>query len=218
MFISLEGPDGSGKTTQMAALKARLASQGREVLVTREPGGTPIGDQIREVLLNRPENTQMVPEAEILLFCASRAQLVGEVIRPALASGMVVLCDRYRDSTMAYQGYGHGLPLATLDEVLDFATGGLLPDLTLFFDLPPLEGLRRRNAGRFTGEEWNRLDQMDLSFHQRVYQGYEQLMAGDDRGRWARIDATADAATVGDAAWAAVAARLAAAPVAASHP
>ena len=134
MFITFEGPDGSGKTTQMRMLVPILEAQGREVVRTREPGGTDIGDQIRSVFMNM-KNKSMDPRTEILLFCASRAQLVEELIRPSLAAGKLVLCDRYADSTMAYQGYGHGLDREDLTRLLAFATGGLKPDLTLLFDI-----------------------------------------------------------------------------------
>jgi len=140
MFITLEGPDGSGKSTQVAPLVEFLRQQGYSVLPTREPGGTVISDQVRNVLLNRPENSAMHPRTEILLFLASRAQLVEERIRPALLEGTIVLCDRYADSTLAYQGYGHGVDLDTLRSLLAFATGGLQPDLTILLDVSPEEG------------------------------------------------------------------------------
>src|SRR5690606_7859610 len=131
MFISLEGPDGSGKTSQIPELSAAIQAAGYDLVVTREPGGTAIGDQIRAGIMDLG-NTAMHPTSEILLFQASRAQLVNEVIRPALARGKVVLCDRYADSTLAYQGYGHETDLVELRQVIDFATGGLIPDLTLY--------------------------------------------------------------------------------------
>jgi dTMP kinase len=128
----------------------------------------------------------MQPRAEILLYSAARAQLVGQVIRPCLASGGTVLCDRYADSTLAYQGYGHGLDLETLRRITSFATQDLKPDLTLLFDLDPAMGLKRRQAD---GVEWNRLDAYDLAFHQRVRQGYHEL-AKADPARWVTLDAT----------------------------
>ena len=143
VFITFEGPEGSGKTTQIRLLTARLEAAGYDVLTTREPGGTPIGDQIRAVVHN-VANTEMVAEAEILLYSASRAQLVGELIRPALAQGQVVLSDRYADSTTAYQGYGRGLDLAALRQITVFATGGLTPDLTIYLDCSVEEGLKRK--------------------------------------------------------------------------
>ena len=157
MFITLEGPDGSGKSTQVAPLVEFLRQQGYSVLPTREPGGTFISDQVRNVLLNRPENSAMHPRTEILLFLASRAQLVEERIRPALLEGTIVLCDRYADSTLAYQGYGHGVDLDTLRSLLAFATGGLQPDLTILLDVSPEEGLRRRKKGGGNGTGWMHL-------------------------------------------------------------
>ena len=185
MFITLEGPDGSGKSTQVAPLVEFLRQQGYSVLPTQEPGGTVISDQVRNVLLNRPENSAMHPRTEILLFLASRAQLVEERIRPALLEGTIVLCDRYADSTLAYQGYGHGVDLDTLRSLLAFATGGLQPDLTILLDVSPEEGLRRRKKG---GGEWNRLDAFALAFHERVRQGYLE-MAHQQPGRWHIVDA-----------------------------
>jgi dTMP kinase len=189
MFITLEGTDGSGKSTAAKGVKAALTEQGYDVLLTREPGGTSIGDQIRDVLLNRLDNTMMHAHTELLLFCASRAQLVHEVVRPFLANGGIVVCDRYIDSTLAYQGYGHGLKLKDLRRILDFATGGLLPDATLYLDLKPEIGLeRRRKAQLFQGDDMDRLDAMKLAFHERVYAGYEALIA-ESPARWMRIDA-----------------------------
>lgn len=184
MFITLEGPEGSGKTSQIPRLAQALRAAGYKVLTTREPGGTLIGDQIRKVLFDLG-NKAMQPRSEILLFQASRAQLVDEVIRPAIEAGEVVLCDRYADSTMAYQGYGHGVDLAQLAELVRFATGGLKPDLTLFFDISPEAGLRRRDADG----NWNRLDDYDADFHQRVYAGYQELIAAEPQ-RWEVVDAT----------------------------
>ncbi len=185
-FITFEGPDGSGKTTQLRRLQRWLEAEGYAVVVTREPGGTAIGERIRD-LLHDTAHTEMTAHAEILLYSASRAQLVAQVIRPALAAGKIVLCDRYVDSTYAYQGYGRGLPLATLRTITAFATGGLTPDLTLYFDVPPEVGLQRRLQ---SGEALTRLDREALAFHRRVRRGYRVLMAADPR-RWVRIDATA---------------------------
>lgn len=188
MFISFEGTEGSGKTTQIKETYAALRDAGYKVLLTREPGGTEIGDQIRSLLLeNRPQRP-MQAQTELLLFAASRAQLVGEVLRPWLEGGGVLLCDRYADSTLAYQGYGHGLDLEHLRQILDFATGGLYPDVTVYLDISPEKGLARRREGQFLGEEWNRLDDMELAFHQRVYQGYQQIIAAEP-GRFLRINA-----------------------------
>jgi dTMP kinase len=184
MFITLEGPDGSGKTTQVGPLAEYLSGQGYPVFTTREPGGTEIGDQVRGVLMNL-KNTTMNPRTETLLFCASRAQLVEQVIRPHLAQGEVVICDRYADSTLAYQGYGHGRDLAKLRQLLEYTTGGLRPDLTLLLDIETEEGLRRR---RNCGGEWNRLDAYEVELHHRVRQGYLELVR-QEPGRWRVIDA-----------------------------
>lgn len=189
MFITFEGTDGSGKSTQAKIIAGELRQMGYDVLLTREPGGTDIGDQIRSILLDNHKHTNMAATTELLLFCASRAQLVAEVIQPSLARGMIVLCDRYADSTMAYQGYGHQLDRELLEQILRFATGGLRPHLTLYLDLKPEVGLqRRRSAMLLFGEDWNRLDDMELAFHKRVYNGYEQLIKAEP-SRWIRIDA-----------------------------
>jgi len=185
MFITLEGPDGSGKSMQIPALAEFIRSQGYEVLTTREPGGTNIGDQIRQVIM-KLGNTSMPPRTEILLFCAARAQIVEEVLRPALQRGVVVISDRYADSTLAYQGYGHGVDLEELTRLLKFTTGGLRPDLTLLLDVDAETGLRRRQT---SGGEWNRLDAYALSFHKRVREGYHQLAAAEPE-RWRTIDAS----------------------------
>ena len=189
MFITFEGVDGSGKSTQVRATAEYLRELGYDVIITREPGGTPIGDQIREILLTNMENTEMDSRAELLLFCASRAQLVAEVITPHLEGGGIVICDRYIDSTYAYQGYGHGLNLKKLKEVITFATSGLLPDLTLYLEITPEAALRRRASGMLFGEEWNRLDDKELEFHERVYKGYREMLLAEP-ARFAEIPAT----------------------------
>lgn len=183
MFITFEGTEGTGKTSQIPDLAKVLRQSGFDILTTREPGGTSIGDQIRNTVLGL-DNTAMHPRTEILLFQASRAQLVEQVIKPHLAKGGVVLCDRYADSTIAYQGYGKQQDLELIKTIVSFATGGLKPDLTLLFDLEVEVGLKRR-AG---GGDWNRLDAYDLAFYQRVRQGY-RLMAQEDPQRWVIIDA-----------------------------
>ena len=185
MFITLEGPDGSGKTSQIQPLAEFLRQKGYKVLTTCEPGGTSISDQIRDVLKNL-ENKSMHPRTEILLFCAARAQLVEQVIRPHLAQGEIILSDRYADSTLAYQGYGHGYDLDFLKRLLDFATGGLWPDLTLYMDISAEEGLNRR---RSSGGQWDRLDDYELAFHCRVREGYLK-MAHNDPSRWYIIDSS----------------------------
>jgi len=183
MFITFEGPEGSGKTRQAAALADFLRQQGYDVLLTREPGGTQIGDQIRAILSDL-KNVSMRPRTETLLFQASRAQLVEEVIRPRLETGGLVLSDRYADSTLAYQGYGHCFDLDELRALIRFATGGLSPDLTLLLDVEVETGLRRK----MSGGEWNRLDAYDLEFHRRVRAGFLEL-ARLEPHRWVLIDA-----------------------------
>jgi len=170
---------------QVPALTEFIHSLGYEVLSTREPGGTYIGDQIREIIM-RMDNKSMHPRTEILLFCAARAQIVSEVILPQLEKDVIVISDRYADSTLAYQGYGHGVDLEVLRQLLNFATGGLTPDLTILFDVDIETGLRRRQAG---GGEWNRLDDYELAFHRRVRAGYLELAAAEPQ-RWVRVDAT----------------------------
>ena len=188
MFITFEGPEGGGKSTQIRLLAGWLRGQGCDVLTTREPGGTRIGDGVRALLLN-PEHIEMQPEAEILLYSAARAQLVGEVIRPHLARGGVVLCDRYADSTLAYQGYGRRLNLDALRMITAFATGNLKPDLTICLDLPVMEGLQRKRAGASAGsDDWNRIEREELEFHERVRAGYLEL-ARMDGERWWVVDA-----------------------------
>ena len=193
MFITLEGPEGAGKTTQLRALADFLRGCGYDVVTTREPGGTAIGDQIRHVL-HDTANVTMSPTAEVLLYAASRAQLVAEVIQPALAAGRVVLCDRYADSTMAYQGYGRGLDRDALAALTAVATGGLRPDLTLLLDLDVARGLARR---RDEGEEMNRLDLETIEFHRRVRAGYLALAAAEP-ARWQLIDADRPPAAIQD--------------------
>lgn len=184
-LITLEGPDGSGKSTQIQPLVDFLRSRGVPVLCTREPGGTAIGDQVRNILMNL-KNDGMHPRTETLLFQASRAQLVEEVIRPSLAKDMVVICDRFADSTLAYQGYGHQKNLEEIRQLLTYTTGGLKPDLTLLLDIDPETGLRRRQV---SGGEWNRLDAYQLEFHNRVREGYHQL-AAEEPERWVILDAS----------------------------
>ena len=184
MFITLEGPEGSGKSSQLPILAEWLREQGYNVYTTREPGGTMISDQIRSILHDL-ENTAMHPRTEILLYLASRSQHVEEVIRPLLEKDTIVLCDRYADSTLAYQGYGHGVDIPTLKKLLDFSTGGLYPDLTILLDLNVEIGLERRKQ---SGGEWNRLDAYALAFHKRVREGYLTLVA-DQPQRWRIVDA-----------------------------
>lgn len=182
LFITFEGPEGSGKSTQLKLLEEWLSGRGHDVLATREPGGTSISEAVRSILLN-PANTAMRPVTEILLFSAARAQIVAQVIRPHMERGGIVLCDRYADSTLAYQGYGRGLDLDTLRAITAFATGGLLPHLTVYLDIAIEDGLRRKSA-----QEWNRLEDQTLMFHRRVRQGYLEMAAAEQE-RWLVLDA-----------------------------
>ncbi len=203
MFVTFEGIEGSGKTTQIGLLVDWLRSRGLRVLVTREPGGTAIGDQIRHILLH-PTHTEMAAEAEILLFSAARAQIVRQVIRPHLEDGWVVVCDRFADSTMAYQGYGQQLPLDDLRQITRFATGGLRPDATIYLDIAVEAGLRRKAQ---TPEEWNRMEALSLDFHHRVRAGYLTLVSEEPQ-RFLRVDASGAVAAVQNDIRAALAARL----------
>lgn len=187
LFITLEGPEGSGKTSHMAPLTKWLEIQGRQVLATREPGGTAISEQIRAVIHDL-KNQEMHPHTETLLYQAARAQIVEQVIRPALARGVIVLCDRYADSTLAYQGYGHQQDLNEVRALIRYATGGLQPDLTLLLDVDPETGLKRSTQRRSKGGEWNRLDAYELDFHLRVRAGYFELVKADPR-RWVVVNA-----------------------------
>jgi dTMP kinase len=184
-FITIEGPEGAGKTTQAPALVRHLEGRGIEVLLTREPGGTWLGERIRDVLLARTGSVAATdPVADALLFNAARRQLVTEVIDPALAAGRTVVCARFADSTLAYQGYGAGVPLDVLRSLAGAATDGLAPDLTVLLDLPPAEGLARKapdDVTRFEAE-------FDLAFHDRVRAGFLAL-ARAEPGRFAVVDA-----------------------------
>jgi dTMP kinase len=186
LFVTFEGGEGTGKSTQIARLVERLAARGPRPLVTREPGGTPLAERIRDVLLDPAYAPS--PLTEALLMEAARADLVKRVIGPALAEGRVVLCDRYADSTLAYQGAGRGLDESLLAEWNRVATGGLTPDLTLLFDLDPGLGLARRGGA---AEGTNRLDQEPAAFHARVRERYLAL-AEADAGRWVVLDAATD--------------------------
>jgi dTMP kinase len=203
MFITFEGVEGCGKTTQARLLADRLESFGRTALVTREPGGAAISEQIRAVLLDH-RNDGMDPMAEALLYEAARAQFVTEIVRPALAAGIVVICDRFADSTLAYQGYGRGLDLNTLHSLNRIATGGLTPDITFLLDIPVAEGLKRRERGG----EWNRMDNAGRAFHERVYNGYHAL-AREEPDRWRIVDARGAVPDVATAVWSAAAPFLA---------
>lgn len=177
IFITLEGGEGSGKTTQAARLCRLLTAQGHEVLHTREPGGTPVAEQLRNILLTSSTEA-MAPETEALLILAARRQHVDHVIKPALSRGLIVVCDRFSDSTMAYQGYARGLDLKLLRAMNDWATGKLTPHLTLLFDIPIEIGLRRRR-GQTTTQ--NRLDREAERFHKKVRAGFLQLARREPR-------------------------------------
>lgn len=222
MFITLEGGEGAGKTTQAALLAARLRAAGYRVQLTREPGGMPLGTAIRALLLHPDESLRTLAEAglaapdgpaedilpitEVLLLSADRAQHVAEM-RRWLAAGEVVVCDRYADATRAYQGAARGVDTDTITTLERIATGGLTPDLTLLFDLPVEEGQRRKQHAHAEGGEWNRLDREELGFHERVRQGYLALAAADP-ARWVVLDATLPSDALAERVWAAVAGRL----------
>jgi dTMP kinase len=205
LFVTFEGGEGSGKSTQLARLAVRLRARGLEPLLTREPGGTPLAEGIRDLLLDPARRPGAMSEA--LLMEAARADLVANVVRPALAAGRVVLCDRYDDSTLAYQGAGRGLDAALLATLNRAATGGLTPDLTLLYDVPPEVGLARREGA---GDGTNRLDREPAEFHGRVRRGYLELAAADP-GRWVVLDATAGPDALERLGWTELERRLAAA-------
>ena len=183
MFITFEGPEGSGKTTQIGLLAAALRSEGYSLTVSREPGGTALGESLRAILLERDEPVSR--EAEAYLMTGARAEHVREVIRPALIRGDVVLCDRYVDSTLAYQGAGRGIELGVLRSMQELAVGDVIPTLTLLFDLPVAVGLARRHGGGYT----NRLDRESVAFHERVASWYRDEAARYP-DRWVIMDAT----------------------------
>jgi dTMP kinase len=192
LFITLEGGEGAGKTTQARLLKERLEDLGRTVLLTREPGGTDLGERLRDIIF-RPG---LEPETELLLILAARAQLLAEVIRPALERGDTVICDRYSDSTLAYQGYGRGLNLAATAAANDLATGGLQPDLSILLDLPVEAGLARK-AG---GSEWDAIGRESREFHERVRRGFHELAAAKAQ-RWLTVDAALAIEEVSSVIW-----------------
>jgi dTMP kinase len=206
-FITLEGPEGSGKTSQAEALRAHLVAAGSTVVLTREPGGTPTGERIRGILLETAvaggPGHLLDARTDALLFNAARAQLVAEVIAPAIARGDVVVCARFADSTLAYQGYAAGLPRDELRMLERFATDGLRPDLTIVLDLPSEVGLARKSAAETTRFEAG----FDLAFHERVRDGFLALAAAEP-GRFVVIDATRPFEVVSDTIVAAVAERL----------
>ena len=171
MFITVEGPDGSGKTTQLKLLVEALNNKGYEVVVTREPGGTTVGNSIREVLLS-PEHHEMTPRVEMMLYAASRAQNVDQIIRPALARGAVVVCDRFVDASIAYQGYGLKYDIEQIESLNEWATSGITPDVTFLFDLSPQRAQdRMKDRGQL-----DRIESRDQDFHERVYEGFHVLL------------------------------------------
>lgn len=203
MFITIEGIEGSGKTTLLSGLAERLRAQGRTVLVTREPGGTPVGDAVRRIFLDEPD-LAIAPLTEALLINAARAQHVIESIRPALARGEVVLCDRYTDSTLAYQGYGREFDLGRLRTICDLATGGLAPDRTFVLDVP-VDVSEERVKSR--AARVDRMESQARAFHERVRNGFLELASSSSR--YVLLDGRADAATLVDEAMRALGERVA---------
>jgi dTMP kinase len=205
VFITLEGGEGVGKTTQQALLAQQLRQAGYPCLCTREPGGTALGRALREILLH---GDPLTPLAELFLYAADRAEHVQKCILPALAAGQVVVCDRFTDSTLAYQGYGRGLDLQQVRQLNHLATGGLQPHLTLWLDLPPEVGLARKASGPLarTGLA-DRLEQERLEFHRRVHQGFQTLAAAEPQ-RIVRIDAEGSPLEVAARIWSVVKPRL----------
>ncbi|WP_027093356.1 dTMP kinase [Cohnella thermotolerans] len=204
-FITIEGGEGSGKTTLIEALTKRLREAGHEVMATREPGGIPIAEAIRAIVLDR-ENTAMDARTEALLYAAARRQHLAEKVMPALQQGVTVLCDRFVDSSLAYQGYARGLGIDAVGEINRFATEGCEPDLTIYLDLEPEIGLKRIRANE--AREVNRLDVEGLAFHRRVREGY-LLVAERYPERIVKIDASEKAEAVAEKTWAFIAAKLA---------
>ena len=202
-FITFEGPEGGGKSTHVQELAKQLRAEGLTVLVTREPGGTPLAEKIRSLLRDELDDPP-VTRSEVLLFLAARAQVVSQVIRPALARGEWVLCDRFADSTFAYQGYGRGIDVGLLKNFNDFATEGLMPDMTILLDVP-LEVSRERLAARqaATATSADRIEQAGTMFHRRLREGFLEL-AHAEPGRFVTIDATGDKDKVSAAVLAAV--------------
>ena len=183
MFITLEGPEGSGKTSHLPYLVEYLREKGHVVFPTREPGGTSISEQIRDILHDL-KNAEMHPRTETLLYQAARAQIVEQVIKPRLADGEIVISDRYYDSTIAYQGYGHQQDLEQIRQLVKYATGGLVPDLTVLLDLDVEIGLKRKKKG----DEWNRMDAYTVEFHRRVRAGYLEMVRHEPN-RWVVVNA-----------------------------
>lgn len=208
LFITFEGTEGGGKSTQIKLLAERLRAEGREVIELREPGGTAIGEEIRHLLKHSEANRAMTPEAELLLMCASRAQLVREVIRPAVAAGKTVLCDRFYDSTTAYQGYGRQLDLGQVQAVIDLAVGDTRPQLTLLLHVPvKVSEARRRTRETGQPQPRDRFEEADRAFFERVEQGF-QAIARAEPARFKVIDATPGIEAVRESIWSQVGPRL----------
>jgi dTMP kinase len=197
VLVTLEGGEGAGKSYQLAALAAKVQDARRTVVCTREPGGTPLGERLRKMLLEASGESAIDPLAEALLFVAARSQLMASVISPALGRGDVVLCDRFIDSTLAYQGYGRGVELMTLEKLNAAATGGMKPHLTVLLDLPVDEGMRRNAAD----SKRDRFESEALGFHERVRTGYLSL-AKREPERWLVVDADQPPDAVTEAIWA----------------
>jgi dTMP kinase len=201
LFITFEGTEGCGKSTQVSLLAERLRSLGHHVRTLREPGGTPIGEEIRHTLKHSLHNHAMTAEAELLLMNASRAQIVREVIRPALAKGEMVLCDRFYDSTTAYQGYGRQLDLKMVKAIIDVAVGDTRPDLTLLLQVPPEISTERLLARQSTMPfVRDRIEEADRSFFERVAKGYEAIAAAEPQRVW-KIDANGSIEAIDVAIW-----------------
>ena len=198
LFLSFEGGEASGKSVQAKRLAERLVAAGREVVAVREPGSTPVGERVRDIVLHAQE-IPLGANAQALLYSTARAQLVRDVIRPALAAGKVVIVDRFYDSTLAYQGYGHGADLAQLRSVTDFTVGDTRPDRTLLLDLP-LDAAEQRAATRKPGRAWDRFEVEARAFHERVREGYLRLAAAEPR-RFAVIKADRDIDAVAADVW-----------------
>ena len=221
LFLVLEGIDGAGKTTQAALLQQRLtAATGAHVIVLHEPGGTPLGEEVERLV----KQADLTPEAELLLFLASRAQLVREVIKPALERGDVVLCDRFVASTRAYQGYGRGLNLNDIEGPLSLATNDLVPDLTVLLNVPVDVGLKRKQSetarreqalqfSMFDPNAYDRFHDAESGFHERVRQGYLKLAVEEKGAHWVVIDGTPAPQVVSEAIWAVVKPLVTSAPL-----
>ncbi|HEV2251367.1 MAG TPA: dTMP kinase [Candidatus Limnocylindria bacterium] len=198
VFLSFEGGEASGKSVQAKRLADRLRAEGRDVVAVREPGSTPVGERVRDIVLHA-QDIPLAPNAQALLYSTARAQLVRDVIRPALAAGRIVIVDRFYDSTLAYQGYGHGADLDRLRAVTDFAVGDTRPDRTILLDLP-VEAAEGRAASRKPGRAWDRFEAEASAFHQRVRDGYLALASAEPQ-RFAVIRADRDVEAVAADVW-----------------